>query len=52
MTDEFTIKAREHSYRARSAFKLLEINDKYNFLKPGIILNLLFIICYFQDLQY
>ncbi|VDD85082.1 unnamed protein product [Enterobius vermicularis] len=27
--------AREHNYRARSAFKLLEINEKYHIIKPG-----------------
>ncbi|CAP38015.2 Protein CBG21206 [Caenorhabditis briggsae] len=35
-TDEFTVKAREHNYRARSAFKLIEINEKFKFLRPGI----------------
>ncbi|CAI2348696.1 unnamed protein product [Caenorhabditis sp. 36 PRJEB53466] len=33
-TDEFAAKAREHNFRARSAFKLLEIEDKFKFLKP------------------
>lgn len=33
-TDEFAVKAREHNYRARSAFKLIEINEKFKFLKP------------------
>ncbi|KHJ86656.1 ribosomal RNA large subunit methyltransferase J, partial [Oesophagostomum dentatum] len=36
MTDEFAIKAREHSYRARSAFKLIEIDDRFELLKPGM----------------
>ncbi|CAO4371647.1 unnamed protein product [Caenorhabditis nigoni] len=35
-SDEFTIKAREHNFRARSAFKLIEINEKFKFLRPGI----------------
>ncbi|TKR67899.1 hypothetical protein L596_023975 [Steinernema carpocapsae] len=35
MTDEFARKAREHSYRARSAFKLLEMNQRYKFLSEG-----------------
>uniref|UniRef100_A0A914R3F5 rRNA methyltransferase 2, mitochondrial n=1 Tax=Parascaris equorum TaxID=6256 RepID=A0A914R3F5_PAREQ len=26
--------AREHSYRARSAFKLIEINNRYRFINP------------------
>lgn len=34
-TDEFAVKAREHSYRARSAFKLIEIDDRFEVLKPG-----------------
>lgn len=34
-SDEFSRKAREHSYRARSAYKLLEINEKYKIIKPG-----------------
>ncbi|KAM3724643.1 rRNA methyltransferase 2 [Dirofilaria immitis] len=36
-SDEFSKKAREHSYRARSAFKLLEINEKYKIIKPGMV---------------
>ncbi|RCN32654.1 ribosomal RNA large subunit methyltransferase J [Ancylostoma caninum] len=35
-TDEFAVKAREHSYRARSAFKLIEIDDRFEVLKPGM----------------
>ncbi|CAI5444953.1 unnamed protein product [Caenorhabditis angaria] len=31
--DEFSVKAREHNYRARSAFKLLEIDEKFKFLR-------------------
>lgn len=34
-SDEFAKKAREHSYRARSAYKLLEMNEKYKFIHPG-----------------
>lgn len=33
--DPYVQKAREMNYRARSAFKLLEINDKFHFLHPG-----------------
>lgn len=29
--------ARYHNYRARSAYKLIQIDDKYKFLKPGKI---------------
>ncbi|EJW85346.1 ribosomal RNA large subunit methyltransferase J [Wuchereria bancrofti] len=36
-SDEFSKKAREHSYRARSAYKLLEINEKYKIIKPGMV---------------
>ncbi|KAK0418124.1 hypothetical protein QR680_013384 [Steinernema hermaphroditum] len=35
MTDEFAQKAREHSYRARSAFKLLEMNQRYKIISQG-----------------
>ncbi|CAI4233180.1 unnamed protein product [Auanema sp. JU1783] len=35
MKDPYTSKAREHSYRARSAFKLIELDDRFKFLKPG-----------------
>ncbi|EJD75471.1 ribosomal RNA large subunit methyltransferase J, variant [Loa loa] len=36
-SDEFSRKAREHSYRARSAYKLLEINEKYKIIEPGMV---------------
>lgn len=36
MKDEFAAKAREHSYRARSAFKLIEMDDRFEILKPGM----------------
>ncbi|VDK70607.1 unnamed protein product [Litomosoides sigmodontis] len=36
-SDEFSRKAREHSYRARSAYKLLEINQKYKIIEPGMV---------------
>ncbi|CAJ0942575.1 unnamed protein product, partial [Mesorhabditis belari] len=35
MSDEYVKLAKEHSYRARSAFKLIEMDDRYHFLKPG-----------------
>ena len=34
-SDQYSRRAKEHSYRARSAFKLLQINEKFNFIKPG-----------------
>lgn len=34
--DEFAVRAREHNYRARSAFKLMEMDEKFKFLKPEI----------------
>ena len=33
--DPYVRKAREHGYRARAAFKLLELDAKDRFLKPG-----------------
>ncbi|VDN03743.1 unnamed protein product [Thelazia callipaeda] len=36
-SDEFSRKAREHSYRARSAYKLLEINQRYKIIKSGMV---------------
>lgn len=34
--DPYVKRAIKESYRARSAFKLLELNDKYKFLRPGM----------------
>ena len=36
LNDPYVSKAQELGYRSRAAFKLLEINEKYHFLKPGI----------------
>lgn len=33
--DTYFLRAKKDGYRARSAYKLLEINDKYKILKPG-----------------
>jgi 23S rRNA C2498 (ribose-2'-O)-methylase RlmM len=33
--DPYVKKAVKESYRARSAFKLIEINERFNFLHPG-----------------
>ncbi|XP_071449358.1 rRNA methyltransferase 2, mitochondrial [Hetaerina americana] len=35
MRDPYVEKAKRMNYRCRSAFKLLEMNEKYNFLYPG-----------------
>uniref|UniRef100_A0A914C9N8 rRNA methyltransferase 2, mitochondrial n=1 Tax=Acrobeloides nanus TaxID=290746 RepID=A0A914C9N8_9BILA len=37
MNDPYCKLAREHSYRARSAFKLLELNEKFKIFKVGDI---------------
>lgn len=36
LNDPYVQKAQEMGYRSRAAFKLLEIDAKYHFLKPGI----------------
>ena len=35
LNDPYVAAAREAGYRSRAAFKLIEIDDKYRFLKPG-----------------
>ncbi len=35
--DKYFKKAKEAGYRARSAFKLIEINKKFRLLKPGLL---------------
>ena len=35
LNDPYVIEAKKLGYRARSAFKLIEIDDKYKLLKPG-----------------
>ena len=37
LTDPFVIKAKQDNWRCRSAYKLLEIDDKCHLLKPGYI---------------
>ncbi|XP_078096353.1 rRNA methyltransferase 2, mitochondrial isoform X4 [Mustelus asterias] len=36
LRDPYVKSARQQNYRCRSAFKLLEIDDKHNILRPGI----------------
>jgi 23S rRNA (uridine2552-2'-O)-methyltransferase len=36
LNDPYVAKARAQGYRSRAAFKLLEIDDKYRLLKPGM----------------
>ncbi|XP_014243418.1 rRNA methyltransferase 2, mitochondrial [Cimex lectularius] len=36
LSDPYVEKAKVHNYRCRSAFKLLEINDKHKLLTPGL----------------
>ena len=35
ITDEYVKKAQQEGYRSRAVYKLLEINEKVNFIKPG-----------------
>jgi 23S rRNA (uridine2552-2'-O)-methyltransferase len=35
LNDPYVAKARREGYRSRAAYKLIEIDDKYRFLKPG-----------------
>src|SRR5438876_6613948 len=36
LNDPYVAKARREGYRSRAAFKLIEIDDKYRFLKSGM----------------
>src|SRR6201985_2220340 len=36
LNDPYVAKAKREGYRSRAAFKLIEIDDKYRFLKPGV----------------
>jgi 23S rRNA (uridine2552-2'-O)-methyltransferase len=41
LNDPYVVRAKKEGYRSRAAFKLLELDDKYKFLKPGkIVLDL------------
>ncbi|MBI1172764.1 23S rRNA methyltransferase [bacterium] len=35
LNDPYVIKAKSEGYRGRAAYKILELDDKYGFLKPG-----------------
>jgi len=37
LTDPYVRRARQESYRCRSAFKLIEIDEKYDILRPGYV---------------
>ncbi len=37
LNDPYVVQAKADGYRSRAAYKLLEINDKFDFLKPGRI---------------
>lgn len=37
LNDPYVVEARRLGYRSRAAFKLIEIDDRYRFLKPGQI---------------
>jgi len=37
VSDGYVRKAKDQGYRSRSAFKLLELDEKHNLLKPGIV---------------
>src|SRR5437588_5663995 len=37
LNDPYVVKAKALGYRSRAAFKLLEIDDKYRLLKPGMM---------------
>jgi 23S rRNA (uridine2552-2'-O)-methyltransferase len=36
LNDPYVAKAKREGYRSRAAYKLIEIDDKYHFLKPGL----------------
>src|ERR1700724_2284386 len=36
LNDPYVAQAKREGYRSRAAYKLIEIDDKYRFLKPGI----------------
>ena len=39
LNDPYVAKAKAAGYRSRAAFKLLEMDDKFRFLKPGMAVD-------------
>src|SRR6476660_2756284 len=37
LNDPYVEEAKRQGYRSRAAFKLIEMDDKYRFLKPGMV---------------
>jgi 23S rRNA (uridine2552-2'-O)-methyltransferase len=37
LNDPYVVQSKEDGYRSRAAYKLIEINEKFNFLRPGNI---------------
>src|SRR6476660_3801604 len=37
LNDPYVEEAKRRGYRSRAAFKLIEMDDKYRFLEPGVI---------------
>src|SRR5256885_4654786 len=37
LNDPYVAQAKREGYRSRAAYKLIEIDDKYRFLKPGLM---------------
>ena len=35
--DEYVLRARREGYRSRASYKLLEIDEKFGLLRPGIV---------------
>jgi hypothetical protein len=35
LNDPYVVRAKKEGYRGRAAYKILELDDKYGFLKPG-----------------
>ena len=36
LNDPYVVRAKAEGYRGRAAFKLIELDDKYHFLRPGV----------------
>ena len=42
LNDPYVIRAKKEGYRGRAAFKILELDDRFEFLKPGLREGLLY----------